>query len=78
MGPGSRSGSRRSRGRGPGQARCWSGSPQDILREAAILVEADKLRPRLDPRRFSLSDVGAAHAAIEDRSAKGKIVVDMD
>jgi NADPH:quinone reductase len=50
----------------------------DILREAAILIEAGKLRPRLDPRRFSLSDVGAAHAAIEDRSAKGKIVVDID
>jgi len=50
----------------------------DILREAAILVEAGKLRPRLDPRRFSLSNVEAAHAAIEDRSAQGKIVVDIE
>jgi NADPH:quinone reductase len=50
----------------------------DILREAATLVEAGKLRPRLDPRRFSLSNVDAAHAAIEDRSAQGKIVVDID
>lgn len=50
----------------------------EILREAASLAEAGQLRPRLDPRRFGLSDVGAAHAAIEDRSAQGKIVVDID
>ncbi len=50
----------------------------EILREAASLVEAGKLRPRLDPRRFDLSSVDAAHGAIEDRSARGKIVVDVD
>jgi NADPH:quinone reductase-like Zn-dependent oxidoreductase len=50
----------------------------EILREAASLVEAGKLRPRLDPLGFSLSNVEAAHAAIEDRSAKGKIVVDIE
>jgi NADPH:quinone reductase len=50
----------------------------EILREAASLVEAGKLRPRLDPGRFDLSSVDAAHAAIEDRSARGKIVVDID
>jgi NADPH:quinone reductase-like Zn-dependent oxidoreductase len=50
----------------------------EILREAAKLVEVGKLRPRLDPRRFDLSNVDAAHAAIEDRSAKGKILVDVE
>lgn len=50
----------------------------DILREAARLVDAGKLRPRLDPRRFGLSSVTEAHAAIEDRSAQGKIVIDIE
>jgi len=49
----------------------------DILKEATRLVEAGKLRPRLDPRRFALANVGEAHAAVEDRSAVGKIVVDI-
>jgi NADPH:quinone reductase len=38
----------------------------DILRDATRLVEAGKLRPRLDPRRFSLSDASEARSAIED------------
>lgn len=50
----------------------------EIMREATRLVEAGKLRPRLDRRRFELLDVDAAHAAIEDRSAKGKIVVEIE
>jgi NADPH:quinone reductase len=50
----------------------------EILREATKLAEAGKLRPRLDPRRFNLSNVDAAHAAIEDRSAKGKILVEIE
>jgi NADPH:quinone reductase len=49
----------------------------DILKEARRLVDAGKLRPRLDLRRFTLATVGAAHAAVEDRSADGKIVVDI-
>jgi NADPH:quinone reductase len=49
----------------------------EIMREATRLAEADQLRPRLDPRRFTLSNVGDAHVAIEDRSAQGKIVVDI-
>jgi NADPH:quinone reductase len=48
----------------------------EILQEATRLAEAGKLRPRLDPRRFTLSNVGEAHDAIA--SAKGKIVVDID
>ncbi|MET4256326.1 NADPH2:quinone reductase [Bradyrhizobium sp. S3.12.5] len=57
-----------------GQGRAHHG---EILREATRLVEAGQLKPRLDPRRFDLSNVDAAHAAIEDRSAKGKIVVEI-
>ena len=49
----------------------------DILKEATRLAEAGQLRPRLDPRRFTLANVGDAHAALEDRSADGKIVVDI-
>ena len=50
----------------------------EIMREATRLVETGKVQPRLDPRRFSLSRAGEAHSAIEDRSAEGKIVVDID
>jgi NADPH:quinone reductase-like Zn-dependent oxidoreductase len=50
----------------------------EILREATSLVEAGKLRPRLDPRHFGLSGVGDAHAAVEQPSAAGRIVVDID
>jgi len=50
----------------------------DILRNASRLVQVGKLRPRLDPRRFTLSDVNEAHAAITDQSANGKVVVEID
>lgn len=49
----------------------------DILREAAQLADAQKLKPRVDPRRFSLATAGDAYQAVEDRSAAGKIVVDI-
>lgn len=47
----------------------------EILASAAELVEAGKLVPRLDPRTFSLETVEAAHDAMADGSARGKIVV---
>lgn len=50
----------------------------EILTEITRLIEDGKLRPILDPRRFALDRVAEAHAAIEDRSATGKIVVDID
>jgi NADPH:quinone reductase-like Zn-dependent oxidoreductase len=49
----------------------------EIMRKATRLAEAGQLRPRLDPRRFTLSAVADAHTTIEDRSAIGKIVVDI-
>ena len=50
----------------------------DILREATRLVEAGKLAPRLDPRRFSLATLSDAHEAVGTRSAAGKVVVDVE
>jgi NADPH:quinone reductase-like Zn-dependent oxidoreductase len=50
----------------------------EILCEATRLAEAGQLKPRLDPRRFGLSNVEEAHEAIEDRSARGKIVVEIN
>jgi NADPH:quinone reductase-like Zn-dependent oxidoreductase len=50
----------------------------EILRRASALVEAGKLLPRLDPRRFGLKDAAAAHEAVTGHNAAGKIVVDVD
>lgn len=49
----------------------------EILMEAARLVEAGKLVPLLDPKRFTIESVGDAYALIRDRAAKGKLVVDL-
>jgi NADPH2:quinone reductase len=49
----------------------------DILTQATKLVEAGKVVPSLDPRQFKLEQIEAAYAAIESRSATGKIVVDI-
>ncbi|HEY6941977.1 MAG TPA: zinc-dependent alcohol dehydrogenase family protein [Dokdonella sp.] len=49
----------------------------EILREAARMADAGMLMPRLDDRRYSLGDVADAHAAIENRTANGKLVVDI-
>jgi NADPH2:quinone reductase len=50
----------------------------DILREATRLVEAGKLAPRLDPRRFTLAALSDAYEAVGTRSAAGKVVVDIE
>jgi NADPH2:quinone reductase len=50
----------------------------DILREATRLVEAGKLAPRLDPRRFTFATLSAAYEAVGTRRADGKIVVDIE
>jgi NADPH:quinone reductase len=49
----------------------------DIMREATRLAESGKLLPRVDPRHFDLSTVGAAHALLEQRQAQGKLVIDV-
>ena len=48
-----------------------------ILAEAARLVEAGKLLPLMDERRFDLGSAADAHLAVTTRSARGKIVVDV-
>jgi NADPH:quinone reductase-like Zn-dependent oxidoreductase len=48
-----------------------------ILREAKRLAEAGKLTPLVDPRRFSFETVAEAYAEVENRTANGKIVVDI-
>lgn len=49
----------------------------DILREAAMLISQRRLIPRVDPRAFSLHSVADAYHLIEERSARGKLVVDI-
>lgn len=47
----------------------------EILTRAALLVEAGKLRPLLNKDRFSVSNIGAAHALVES-GALGKVVIE--
>lgn len=45
------------------------------LEELAALVEAGRVRPLIDPRRFSFEDAASAHALLESGEALGKIVL---
>jgi NADPH:quinone reductase len=47
-----------------------------ILAQAAKLAEAGKLRPLLNERRFTISEIAAAHALVE-AGAVGKVVVEV-
>lgn len=49
----------------------------DILRQITALAETGALNPIVDPRTFTLDNVNDAHRAIEDSTARGKIVVDL-
>ena len=48
-----------------------------ILREATTIIEAGKLMPLMDPRHFTMGTVEDAYAALESRTGKGKIVLDI-
>ena len=48
-----------------------------ILAEAAKLVEAGKLLPLMDARRYALADALAAHEEVAAGRARGKVVVDV-
>ncbi|WP_219895143.1 zinc-dependent alcohol dehydrogenase family protein [Aquisediminimonas profunda] len=54
----------------------------EILEQASALVEAGKLRPRLDPRSFQMEDIMAAYDAVLGRNgaarAQGKIAITID
>ncbi|MBT2188273.1 zinc-dependent alcohol dehydrogenase family protein [Sphingobium sp. H33] len=49
-----------------------------ILRAAAALVEAGKLMPILDPRRFAFDTLAEAHDIVAGGRTRGKVVVDID
>lgn len=48
-----------------------------ILREVARLVERGAVRPLVDPTRFSIRDIAAAHAHFEAGNVRGKLVLDI-
>jgi NADPH2:quinone reductase len=48
----------------------------EILREVAALVDAQKIRPLMHERRFSLAEIDAAHTAVKS-GYLGKVVVDL-
>jgi NADPH:quinone reductase len=48
-----------------------------IMAEAARLVDAGKIKVLLDEQRYTMTDVSQAHAAMRDRTARGKVVVEM-
>lgn len=47
----------------------------EILRAAATMADAGRLRPILDPNVYDLTEVMQAHALVESGSATGKVVV---
>jgi NADPH:quinone reductase len=50
----------------------------DILRKASSFIEAGRVRPRLNPRRYTLATADDAHDAMDSGTAAGKIVIDID
>ncbi|MCC9066068.1 zinc-dependent alcohol dehydrogenase family protein [Flavobacterium piscisymbiosum] len=49
----------------------------DILKQTTKLIEEGKLKPLIDPRKFTLDNAIEAHNAVSDGSAIGKIVVEI-
>lgn len=47
----------------------------EILRKVAEVVDAGGLKPLLDETNFTLEEVGQAHARLESKQARGKVVV---
>jgi NADPH2:quinone reductase len=50
----------------------------EILRGAAELVEAGKLRPLLDDSEFTLDEIAQAHRRLEAGEATGKVAITID
>ncbi len=48
----------------------------EILKELAAIVDAAALKPVLDEQRFTLTEVGQAHARLASGKAMGKVVVE--
>ena len=49
----------------------------EILREATRLAEAGNIVTRVDHSRFDLESAAEAHGAVEQRTAAGKVVIDV-
>ncbi|TDY02183.1 zinc-dependent alcohol dehydrogenase family protein [Mycolicibacterium litorale] len=49
----------------------------EVLRAAKLLAESGLLTPRLDERAYTLADVDDAYDAVENRTATGKVVIDV-
>lgn len=47
----------------------------EILSEIAKIVDEGKLKPLIDPHKFTLETVAEAHALLESGNAKGKVVL---
>jgi NADPH2:quinone reductase len=47
------------------------------MREATKLIEAGKVVPFVNPRSFTFETADEAHRAVEDRTAAGKIVIEI-
>ncbi|WP_095048503.1 MULTISPECIES: zinc-dependent alcohol dehydrogenase family protein [unclassified Pseudomonas] len=50
---------------------------KSILGEATKLVERGKIKPLLDPQRFTLNEARQAHDAVEQGNTAGKIVIEI-
>jgi NADPH:quinone reductase-like Zn-dependent oxidoreductase len=49
----------------------------DILREASGMIEVGKIATRIDPRHFTLDTILDAYQTLKDRTASGRVVVDV-
>lgn len=49
----------------------------EIMREATALIEAGELTPLIDPHHYTMDTAEDAYAALENRTAKGKIIVEI-
>ena len=57
-----------------GKARAHHG---DVLRQIAAWVDEGKLRPLIDPTRFTFKEINAAHEYFESGKHTGKIVIEV-
>jgi NADPH:quinone reductase-like Zn-dependent oxidoreductase len=47
------------------------------LRAATAMADSGQLTPRVDPHRYTLDDLDSAYRAVEDRTAGGRVIVDI-
>ena len=47
----------------------------DFLKKITTIIEAGKLRPLIDQKRFTFDEVAAAHQYLEANKAVGKIIL---